>query len=80
MTREPVLTTAELEAMPYAEILDGYHDGLGNEPEPGDNHSKAYWHGWRNGMVDGRHAEPDCAMEILTADYLASLRHKRSAK
>jgi hypothetical protein len=66
--RIPVTTIAELDTLDDAEILEGYMDGLRGEPEPGDNRSKAYWHGWRNGFVDGGHREHDPAGIALAAD------------
>ena len=50
--RTPVTTADELASFDKTEVLDGYRDGLSGEPEPGDNRSKAYWHGWRNGRND----------------------------
>ena len=35
-----------------AELLQGYWDGLNGEPEPGDNRSHSYRHGWFNGRDD----------------------------
>lgn len=34
------------------EVIAGYHDGFSGEPEPGDNRSDAYRHGWRSGADD----------------------------
>ncbi len=70
--REPVRTVAELDSLDDAEIAEGYHDGRAGEPEPGGNRSKSYWHGWRNGRVDGGRAEPDAAMRELVRDVLAN--------
>ena len=70
MTRQPVTTLAELDALDEAEIIEGYHDGRAGEPEPGDNRSLAYWHGWRNGMVDSGRAKPDAAQMKLVAAYV----------
>ena len=50
--REPVTTTEELSHLDKDETVEGYLDGLNGEPEPGDNRSKSYWHGWRNGHAD----------------------------
>lgn len=78
--REPIRTAEELAevlSQPGAreDVSEGYRDGLAGEPEPGDNRSKAYWHGWRNGMVDGGHREKDeaqaaLARQVLTRDHL----------
>jgi len=58
--RTPVTTIEELNAMDNAEIVEGYGDGFSGDAEPGDNRSKAYWHGWRNGRNDRAGvSEPD---------------------
>lgn len=63
--RFPVMTLAELDTLNSSEVIEGYVDGRQNAPEPGGNRSKSYWHGWRNGMVDGKHMEKDDAQAIL---------------
>lgn len=35
-----------------AEMMEGYHDGRDGEPEPGNNRSDWYRHGWLNGRDD----------------------------
>ena len=50
--RTPVTTVAELDALDMTEMLEGYNDGLVGEPEPGQNRSKSYWHGYHNGRRD----------------------------
>jgi hypothetical protein len=50
----PVITLEDLFSLDETEILDGYWDGRDGEPEPKGNRSRAYWHGWRNGMVDSK--------------------------
>lgn len=50
--RLAISTLAELDMLDPDEILSGYRDGRAGEPEPGDNHSLSYWHGWRNGVGD----------------------------
>lgn len=60
-----VTTLDELESLNDEEVIEGYFDGLKNEPEPGNNRSKSYWHGWRNGMVDGGYAVADKNMAKL---------------
>lgn len=68
MPRAPVTTAAELATLDDAEILEGYRDGFAGEPEPGDNRSKAYWHGWRNGHHDKFGGPFDPAGAELIAD------------
>ena len=68
----PVVTAEEVMAFDSAEVVEGYNDGSANEPEPSGNRSKAYWHGWRNGMVDGGHSKGDPAMRLLIDDMRAN--------
>ena len=66
--RTPVRTYAELQALDHAEIVEGYEDGYHGEPEPGDNRSRSYWHGWRNAQLDRAHGPPDPDAIALIAD------------
>jgi hypothetical protein len=71
--RAPVTTFAELKTLDGDEIAEGYRDGMAGDPEPGGNRSKSYWHGWRNGRVDGKHAQPDAAMiELIPNVWLCN--------
>jgi hypothetical protein len=63
----PVTTIADLDQLDPDEMVEGFRDGFAGEPEPQGNRSRAYWHGWRNGAVDGRHREKDEAQAILAA-------------
>lgn len=40
------------------ERLEGYLDGFSHEPEPGDNRSPAYVHGWICGASDRGRIDP----------------------
>ena len=70
MTREPITTVAELEALDHDEVLEGYHDGHDGVPEPGNNRSFSYWHGWRNGMIDRGRLPVDAAAHALARDCI----------
>lgn len=70
----PVVTLEELDTLDDDEIIEGYWDGRNNEPRPSGNRSKAYWHGWRNGMVDGGHAKPDAEGMLLARKIVARWR------
>jgi hypothetical protein len=61
----PITTLEDLEQQPDEELIAGYRSGYRNEPEPGSDRSRAFWHGWRNGRVDGGHAPIDAAQEAL---------------
>ena len=62
--REPVLSIPDLETLIESEIVEGYSDGLEGFP-CGENRSRSYWHGWRNGMVDSGRQQKDDAQIIL---------------
>ena len=48
----PVRTVADLETLNADEILAGYRSAERGDPEPGENRGRAFWHGWRNAMID----------------------------
>lgn len=75
--RLPIRSAALLDALDDAEMIEGYFDGRQNEPEPGDNRSFSYWHGWRNGMVDGHHRQGDAAQAQLAHDAIQTGYLKR---
>jgi hypothetical protein len=75
--RIPIRKAAMFEQLDEAEMIEGYHDGRAGSPEPGNNRSFSYWHGWRNGAVDGGHRQGDAAQSALAADYLATLKAQR---
>lgn len=78
MSRVPLRTAEETDTLDDSDLIAGYFDGRAGEPEPGDNHSLSYWHGWRNGAADGGHRENDDAQRALARDYLARERLRRA--
>lgn len=72
--RKPISTVAELSLLDDTEMLEGYFDGFDGEPEPGDNRSLSYWHGWRNGAVDGKHRKGDAAQRKLAHEVVKQWR------
>lgn len=56
--REPVLSVMDLARLNDEEVAEGYQDGYGGYP-CGDNRSRSYWHGWRQGARDGKHRDID---------------------
>jgi hypothetical protein len=74
--RQPLTLAAELDALDESEMLEGYLDGFRNEP-CGDNRSRAFWHGWRNGMVDGGYANGDSAQAPLAHDHVRRAGQQR---
>lgn len=67
----PVRTLADLNSLDQEEIFLGYEDGRRGDPAPGHNRSRSYWHGWRNGAVDGGHREKDEHQQALAAALIA---------
>lgn len=65
MNFTPVSTKADLETLDAADILDGYVSAQRGDPEPGANRGRAYWHGWRNAMMDMGQIEIDDAARQL---------------
>lgn len=70
--RVPIYDANQLDFVDAKESYEGYLDGFHGEPEPGDNRSDSYWHGWRNGAVDGGHREADEAQRLLAKSVVAS--------
>lgn len=69
-----VRTRGDLDALDSNEILAGYLDGFVGTPEPGSDKSRSYWHGWRNGMVDGGYREIDSAQVQLVREVVGTYR------
>lgn len=65
--RRPVLSVDELLALDGPEMVEGYQDGRGGEPPPGDNRSRSYWHGWRVGAMDAGRIPIDADHAALVA-------------
>lgn len=75
---DPVRTVADLEALDGADIEDGYRSARRGDPEPGPNRGRAFWHGWRNRMIDMGELPPDTASmelanECVQSGYLQKL-------
>lgn len=70
---KPVTTLADLDSLCDDEVNEGYRDGRAGEPEPGNNRSRSYWHGWRNGNGD-KTGVVDQAQRELARAYLTRMR------
>ena len=68
----PVRTVEDFRTLDDGDVLEGYLGGFDGEPPPGSNRSRAYWHGWRNGMVDSARSLPDLA-HIALAEAFSDL-------
>lgn len=68
----PVATLAELDQLDDGEIQEGYFDGRDDapEPRPDGNRSRAYWHGWRVGMMDAGRIKSDEVHRRLVSDFV----------
>jgi hypothetical protein len=66
----PITTAEDLQALDEAEIIEGYNAGYKNQPAPGPEMSRAYHHGWHNGMVDGKHATITHEQQMLARDLI----------
>lgn len=71
----PVTTKAELALLDEDEMVAGYRLGYSGAPEPGSDRSRSFWHGWRNGAVDGKHRTIDDAQQCLAREVVA--RHMK---
>lgn len=47
-----VATMGDLETLDQDEVVRGYMEFDPNDPEPGLNRGRAYWHGWCNRARD----------------------------
>ena len=68
MNFEPVRTKADLDTLDHDAIVNGYLSAERGDPEPGPNRGRAYWHGWRNAMIDMGVLQPDDASRALAHD------------
>lgn len=67
---EPVRTKADLGTLDEADIREGYMSAERGDPEPGPNRGRAYWHGWRNRMIDlGVLPVDEAAMQLVHEMY-----------
>lgn len=72
--RLPIKRAPALDLLDSADCVEGYMDGVEGFPEPGDNRSFSYWHGWRNGAADGGHRPVDDAQRDLARDVIRKQR------
>lgn len=63
--RTPVTTAAELATLDAAEIVAGYTAARKGSPEPGDDRSKAFWHGWSSGRAEKTNETYAAQIELL---------------
>lgn len=74
MPFEPVRTLADLDSLDHDEIVAGYLSATRGDPEPGENRGRAFWHGWRNRMIDKQELPKDEAASALARAVVAKQR------
>lgn len=67
-----ITTIEELLSCNEAELLAGYRAGLRNEADFA-RLDRAYWHGYFNGLVDGKHMHPTREQRELVRLYAEHL-------
>jgi hypothetical protein len=73
----PVATKADLDTLDSDDILAGYLSFTRDDPEPGANRGRAFWHGWMNAARDhgARPMTPESRQ--LAGEMLAFYRSHR---
>ncbi|HDR9497075.1 TPA: hypothetical protein QDC06_000262 [Burkholderia cepacia] len=56
------------------DVLAGYRSGYAGDPEPGSDKSRSFFHGWRNGRVDGGHQPIDSAQQEFAKSFIQKQR------
>lgn len=74
MNFEPVRTKADLDQLDPNEIVEGYKSAERGDPEPGPNRGRAFWHGWRNRMIDLHELPQDDASRQLVREVVRARR------
>jgi len=72
---KPITTLDDLLLQDEEEMTDGYWAGRSGAPEPGSLHSRAYWHGWRNGASDAGFREMDPDQIALRTAFVSRVIH-----
>lgn len=80
MNFEPVRTKADLDVLDQNEILEGYMSAERGDPEPGPNRGRAFWHGWRNRMIDYGELPGDDASHQLAREVVRTHQQKEAGK
>lgn len=66
-----VRTVAECRRLDESDVMLGYLDGFQGNSISSQSISRSYWHGWRNGAVDGGFIPPDEAQVELEKEFSA---------
>jgi hypothetical protein len=65
---------ADLDTLDPDQMLEGYLSAERGDPEPGENRGRAFWHGWRNRMIDYGELPSDDASAQLADELVSSGR------
>lgn len=76
----PVRTLDDLDSLSTDDIVEGYRTTERGDPEPGENRGRAYWHGWRNRMMDLGEIPHDEASRQLAHEFVEAERFKAMFK
>lgn len=76
MTHEPVTTLEDLDSLDQDQIVKGYMECRKEDPEPGANSDRGYWHGWCRRAEDNGEREITPEHRILARAYLARERER----
>lgn len=59
-----ITTLEQVDALDDDLVVAGYRAGMRNQPDYTQT-AQDYWHGFNNGQVDGKHAEPSAEQSEL---------------
>ena len=75
MAHPLVTTLAQLAALDSDEVMAGFMASEKGDPEPGDNHSLSFHHGWLSRQYDLGERPVPPEHKALTRAYAARLRN-----
>lgn len=70
MSFHAITTVAQLDALDSDLMVLGYHAGRADQPDY-TQRDQAYWHGYLNGQVDGKHMLISPEQQQLARVYVA---------
>jgi hypothetical protein len=68
MSRIPIVRAELLAFIDMDEATKGYRAGFDGDPEPSNDVTYSYWHGWRNGAVDSNRRPIEPCQSALAKD------------
>lgn len=80
MNFDPVRSLDDLATLNEAEMVEGYATTKRGDPEPGENRGRAFWHGWRNRMMDFGELPSDDASAQLAGEYADQQRAQQKER